>query len=62
MATRVERVVLLCLLIPLSATLLRLCMLDVALSPSGGAVGTMLHFRIHQLFGSVGGALLIYIL
>jgi len=58
-----ERVVLLVVLIPLSATFLRLCMIDVAFSPfPGGAVGNALYSRIHQLFGSVGGTLLLYAL
>ncbi len=58
-----ERIVLVCLLIPISAALLRLWMIDVPLSPfPGGAVGTMLYSRIYQLFGSVGGTLLLYAL
>ncbi len=58
-----ERIVLFCLLIPISATLLRLCMIEITLSPfPGGAVGNVLYSRIYQLFGSVGGTLLLYAL
>lgn len=58
-----ERIVLLCLLVPLSAALLRLSMIDLTLSPfPGGAVGNALYLHIHTLFGSVGGRLLLYAL
>ena len=58
-----ERVILICLLIPLSAALLRMSMIDLSLSPfPGGAVGNALYFYLYQLFGSVGGALLLYAL
>ena len=58
-----ERVALGCLLIPISAALLRMWMIDLSLSPfPGGAVGNALYFYTHQLFGSVGGALLLYAL
>lgn len=58
-----ERIALLCLLVPISATLLRLWMVDVNLSPfPGGAVGDLLYSRIYQLFGSVGGTFLLYAL
>lgn len=58
-----ERIVLLCLLVPISATLLRLCMIDLQVSPfPGGAIGNILYSRIYQLFGSVGGTFLLYAL
>jgi len=58
-----ERVALACLFIPISAALLRMFMIDLSLSPfPGGAVGNALYFYLHQLFGSVGGALLLYAL
>ncbi len=58
-----ERVLLACLLIPISAALLRMFMIDLSLSPfPGGAVGNTLYFYLHRSFGSVGGALLLYAL
>jgi S-DNA-T family DNA segregation ATPase FtsK/SpoIIIE len=58
-----ERILLGCFLIPLSAALLRLFMMDVSVSPfPGGAVGNLLYAHVYTLFGSVGGALLLYAL